>query len=94
LQRSTLAAVEWALRGSGFLRVHRRFLVNMARVRAISATGARGLQLTLCDGSTVPVSRRYQDRVRGHCQPKRSDAGFAPLQPRVSGSNHRSSKKT
>jgi two-component system LytT family response regulator len=45
LQRSTLAAVEWALRGSGFLRVHRRFLVNMARVRAISATGARGLQL-------------------------------------------------
>lgn len=64
LQRSTLAAVEWALRGSDIVRVHRRFLVNMMRVRAISATGGRGLQLTLCDGSTVPVSRRYRDRVR------------------------------
>ena len=64
LQRSTLAAVEWALRGSDFLRVHRRFLVNMARVRAVSAMSGRGLELILCDGSTVPVSRRYRDRVR------------------------------
>ena len=64
LQRSTLAAVEEALRGSGFLRVHRRFLVNMACVRAISSVDRRGLRLTLCDGSTAPVSRRHRDRVR------------------------------
>jgi len=64
LQRSTLAAVEAALQPSSFMRVHRRFLVNMARVREISAVDPRRLRLTLSDGSTAPVSRKYKDRVK------------------------------
>ncbi len=64
LQRSTLAALERTLRNSGFLRVHRRFLVNLARVREISPRDEHRLLLTLSDGSTAPVSRRLTERVR------------------------------
>jgi two-component system LytT family response regulator len=64
LHRATLAEVEAALDGAGLVRVHRRFLVNASQVREISALDPRRLQLTLCDGSTAPVSRRYRERVK------------------------------
>jgi len=64
LHRATLDTVERALRDPNFLRVHRGFLVNMAHVREVDARNARRLELTLRDGSTAPVSRRYRDRVR------------------------------
>jgi two-component system LytT family response regulator len=66
LQRSTLTAAERALGSSGFLRVHRRFLVNMARLREIAPLDQRRLTLTLCDGSVAPVSRRFKERVKSH----------------------------
>jgi two-component system LytT family response regulator len=64
LQRSTLAATEKVLRPAGFLRVHRGYLVNPAHVREISARDPRRLELTLSDGSSAPVSRRYRDLVQ------------------------------
>jgi two-component system LytT family response regulator len=64
LHRATLEAVERALKDPGFLRTHRGFLVNMAHVREVAPRDGRGLQVTLRDGSTAPVSRRYRDRVR------------------------------
>ncbi|MFI4949591.1 MAG: LytR/AlgR family response regulator transcription factor [Caulobacterales bacterium] len=64
LHRATLVAVERALRDPNFLRVHRGFLVNLAHVREIVPLDGRRLQLSLSDGSTAPVSRRYRDRVR------------------------------
>jgi two-component system LytT family response regulator len=64
LQRSTLAAVEKVLRPAGFLRVHRGYLVNPAHVREVSSRDPRRLELTLSDGSSAPVSRRYRDLVK------------------------------
>jgi DNA-binding LytR/AlgR family response regulator len=52
--------------GSEFLRVHRRFLVNLSCVRAIDR-GERGELLLVMDSTTreaVPVSRRNVHAVR------------------------------
>jgi hypothetical protein len=58
--------LEDELAGSDFLRVHRRFLVNLSCVRAIDR-GERGELLLVMDTSTreaVPVSRRNVPAVR------------------------------
>ncbi|HET8757343.1 MAG TPA: LytTR family transcriptional regulator DNA-binding domain-containing protein [Solirubrobacteraceae bacterium] len=58
--------LEDELAGGEFLRVHRRFLVNLACVRAVDR-GARGELSLIMDGSTreaVPVSRRNVPAVR------------------------------
>jgi hypothetical protein len=58
--------LEDELIGGDFLRVHRRFIVNLSRVRAVDR-GARG-ELTLimegAAGDSVPVSRRNVPAVR------------------------------
>jgi two-component system LytT family response regulator len=64
LHRSTLASVEQALRSERFMRVHRRYLVNASHVREVSPLDSRRLELTLSDGSKVPVSRRCRDLVK------------------------------
>lgn len=54
------------LADNGFLRVHRRYLVNVSRIREIER-GARGALLLVMDGptsDTVPVSRRSAPVVR------------------------------
>jgi hypothetical protein len=58
--------LEVELDGGEFLRVHRRFLVNLSRVRAVER-GPRGELLLIMDGSAreaVPVSRRNVPTVR------------------------------
>ena len=58
--------LEEELGGGEFLRVHRRFLVNLSCVRAVDR-GARGELSLIMDGSTreaVPVSRRNVPAVR------------------------------
>jgi sigma-54 dependent transcriptional regulator, acetoin dehydrogenase operon transcriptional activator AcoR len=58
--------LEEELSGGEFLRVHRRFLVNLSRVRAVDR-GARGeLSLIMDDAAreTVPVSRRNVPALR------------------------------
>ncbi|HEX6025277.1 MAG TPA: LytTR family transcriptional regulator DNA-binding domain-containing protein [Solirubrobacter sp.] len=58
--------LEAELAGGEFLRVHRRFLVNLSRVRAVDR-GQRGeLSLVIegADDETVPVSRRNVPAVR------------------------------
>jgi DNA-binding LytR/AlgR family response regulator len=58
--------LEDELAGSEFLRVHRRFLVNLSCVRAIDR-GSRGELLLVMDGTTreaLPVSRRNVPAVR------------------------------
>jgi hypothetical protein len=58
--------LEELLAGSEFLRVHRRFLVNLGCVRAIDR-GDRGELMLVMDGTTreaVPVSRRNVPAVR------------------------------
>ena len=58
--------LEEELAGGDFLRVHRRFLVNLLCVRAVDR-GARGELSLIMDGAageTVPVSRRNLPAVR------------------------------
>jgi sigma-54 dependent transcriptional regulator, acetoin dehydrogenase operon transcriptional activator AcoR len=58
--------LEEELTGSEFLRIHRRFLVNLGCVRAIDR-GDRGELVLVIDSTTretVPVSRRNVPAVR------------------------------
>jgi hypothetical protein len=61
-----LDRLEQQLRDKGFLRVHRRFLVNLARVREIEQ-GFKGTMFLATDTrahETVPVSRRHVPALR------------------------------
>ena len=58
--------LEEELAGGEFMRVHRRFIVNLSCVRAVDR-GPRGELSLIMDGSTreaVPVSRRNVPAVR------------------------------
>jgi DNA-binding LytR/AlgR family response regulator len=68
LMRAALSAVETQLAPHGFVRTHRSWLVNAARVRALTAAGSGDFRLDLGGGLTAPLSRRYPaalSRLRG-----------------------------
>lgn len=54
-----LSDFEARLAGSGFLRVHRSCLVNVARVRAVLPRSHGDRTLVLADGQRVEMSRHY-----------------------------------
>jgi two-component system LytT family response regulator len=56
LVRTALDALERALDPALFVRVHRSYIVRLARVREVRRTN--GAELVLGDGSVLPVSRR------------------------------------
>jgi hypothetical protein len=57
--------LEQDLAGAGFLRVHRSHLVNLARVREVSAVrGGLVLSTSLRGPERIPVSRRCAPRLR------------------------------
>jgi sigma-54 dependent transcriptional regulator, acetoin dehydrogenase operon transcriptional activator AcoR len=61
-----LDRLEQQLEGKGFLRVHRRFLVNLNRVREVEP-GFKGSLFLATDArshETVPVARRHASRLR------------------------------
>jgi hypothetical protein len=60
LVRGTLAAWEQRLAPLGFARVHRSRLVNRARIAALKPTPAGDVEITLDNGATLLVSRRYR----------------------------------
>lgn len=59
LMRATLAAMEQRLSNYGFVRTHRSWLVNPARVRVIEPVGSGDHRLELEGGLEAPLSRRY-----------------------------------
>ncbi|WP_051204239.1 DNA-binding protein [Nocardioides sp. CF8] len=63
-----LKNLEHALAGHGFLRVHRRYLVNLARVVEVERGPGGELKLILDAGrsSAVPVARAHAGAVRRH----------------------------
>ena len=68
LMRASMAQIEAALAGAGFVRTHRSWLVNAACVRALTAAGSGDFRLELAGGVTAPLSRRYPEalaRLRG-----------------------------
>lgn len=63
LVRIPLASLEERWEPAGFVRVHRRFLVNSAFVEALRSAAGR-VSVDLGAGQSVPVSRRFTPEVR------------------------------
>ncbi|MGB7981747.1 MAG: LytTR family DNA-binding domain-containing protein [Candidatus Nanopelagicales bacterium] len=63
LVRVPLATLEQRWAEAGFLRVHRRYLVNGAYVQALRTVAGR-VSVELGAGQSVPVSRRFTPAVR------------------------------
>ena len=57
MRRMTLAEAERALAGQGFVRIHRRFLVNRARIAAVTGNGDKLVRLD--GGAELPVGKRF-----------------------------------
>jgi hypothetical protein len=63
LLRMTMRAAEQQLRTQGFLRTHRRYLVNRKRIEAVLGTnGDRRIRIA---GRELPVGSRYASSVSG-----------------------------
>ncbi|MEO8176564.1 MAG: LytTR family DNA-binding domain-containing protein [Sphingomicrobium sp.] len=57
MRRMTLRQAEQALAAHGFIRIHRRFLVNRARIDRFGSDGER--MIRLADGGELPVGRAF-----------------------------------
>lgn len=64
LMRTTLSGVEAALGPHGFVRTHRSWLVNAARVTELIADGSGDFTLRVGAEVEAPLSRRYPDALR------------------------------
>ncbi|WP_431051315.1 LytTR family DNA-binding domain-containing protein [Roseateles sp. L2-2] len=62
--RSSLGAFEQRLDPAAFVRVHRGYLVRLSLIEAIEPTEAGDAHLRLRDGSRLPCSRTYLERLR------------------------------
>lgn len=61
LRRMTMRDAEQALTGRGFVRIHRRYLVNRNRIAAIS--GGSDLMVRLEGGTELPVGRAFANNL-------------------------------
>ncbi|MFA9216849.1 MAG: LytTR family DNA-binding domain-containing protein [Sphingomonadaceae bacterium] len=68
--RSTLAKLEARL-ATGFMRVHRSYLVNLALIVAIEPTEFGDARLRTSTGASVPCSRTYLEELRQRLQSSR-----------------------
>jgi two-component system LytT family response regulator len=64
LKEQTLAELESALDARAFVRVHRRYILNVARLAKIEVTDTDSRVAILTDGSRLPVSRSGYARLR------------------------------
>jgi hypothetical protein len=62
MRRMTMREAEQALGGHGFVRIHRRFLVNGSRVAELRGQGKAFVRLT--DGTELPVGQAFRDNLR------------------------------
>ena len=60
LMRATLRDLEGQLAPLGFVRTHRSWLVNAARVEGLTPSGSGDHDVALAGGMAVPLSRRYR----------------------------------
>jgi two-component system LytT family response regulator len=64
LLRTSMNGIESRLDPAKFARVHRSTIVRIDRVLELRASGGGDYKLALSDGSIVPMSARYRDRLR------------------------------
>lgn len=72
--RSTMAAVEQRLDPQRFLRVHRRYILNLDQLVQIEPLDSGDARLLLKDGSRIPCSRRQRGALRGLALPESAAA--------------------
>lgn len=65
LARATLSAIERQLADAGApaVRIHRSYIVNTDFIRQVEPTGEGDVKIEMSDGSVIPGSRRYRDRL-------------------------------
>lgn len=63
LVRATLTALERELDPEQFTRVHRSVIIALDRVRELRSLGGGEYRIVLQDGTQVPMSQRYRDRL-------------------------------
>ncbi len=63
MMRATLAGVGADLADAGFVRVHRSWIVNAARVRALAPDNSGDYTLSVDGGMSVPLSRRFPEAL-------------------------------
>jgi two-component system LytT family response regulator len=72
LVRETLAALEAQLDPGRFVRVHRSAIVQIDRVAEIRSQSHGDAELLLEEGTKVPVSRTWRERVQRALQGRRA----------------------
>ncbi|MCL6729288.1 LytTR family DNA-binding domain-containing protein [Sphingomonas hankyongi] len=74
LRRMTMREAERALRERGFVRIHRRYLVNQSRISSIIGTnGDRVVRLT--SGAELPVGRAFAGNLRAPVEETQVEPG-------------------
>jgi two-component system, LytTR family, response regulator len=63
LLRETLGALEARLPAQKFVRISRSIIINISRVKKLDRKFYGGYELTLQDGTTLTMSRRYRDKL-------------------------------
>lgn len=61
MRRMTMRQAERALAGQGFVRIHRRYLVNRERIGSVQLNGRRAVVLEC--GEELPVGRSYEPNL-------------------------------
>jgi two-component system LytT family response regulator len=61
--RESLTSVEKRLNADRFVRIHRSFIVNRGSIRRISPTLYGDHEVHLADGTRIPMSRTYRDKL-------------------------------
>jgi two-component system LytT family response regulator len=64
LVRLALTALEQRLDPAAFARIHRSALVQIDRVRELRAVGNGDYKVVLADGTVLPMTQRYRERLR------------------------------
>ena len=65
MRRMTMRDAEQALRGLGFIRIHRRFLVNRERIATIAGSNGDRV-VNLIDGTELAVGRAFASNLSRH----------------------------
>jgi DNA-binding LytR/AlgR family response regulator len=77
LMKDTVSSLEQRLDPALFLRVHRSYLVNLRRLRALRRRQGRGLSLVLESGRRIDVGPSYERAVLAATKAKRWKGGPA-----------------
>ena len=77
LLRQTAERIEELLGPRRFVRIHRRYIVNVARIAEVQPWFGGDAIVVLHDGTKVRLSRSYRDHFNRHLLVDRSEAGGA-----------------